>query len=95
MSIDEAYGIYDNVMDRLHNGEIRPDWAYALCLSEYEAVAYAWGARFSDLISLRFESWPTACSKCGLSLDYRLYGWMPSHDENERLGLHHIECPEV
>jgi hypothetical protein len=92
ISLEEAYRIYDNIWEMINRGEIPRDWANALCLSEYEATAFAHGAGLEDLVKLRFEGWPTNCSRCGLPVDYKDYGWWYVEDASGNPSLHHIEC---
>jgi HEAT repeat protein len=91
-SPNEAYRLYDRVMDGISTGSIPPDWAFALGLSEYEARAFLWGANLQDLLEFRYGGWPAVCSVCRLPIDYRIDNWVVSHDSESGLGLQHIDC---
>ena len=94
ISEEEAYRLYDRVMDGISSGTSAPDWAFALGLSEFEARAFAWGVDLQQLLTFRFGGWPTVCSRCKLPIDYRIDNWAVTHDQEVSAGLAHIACLE-
>lgn len=74
ISLDEAYDMLDNTIDQVHSGEIDPEWWNELQLSKYEVTARVQGASLMNLVRLRYNGWPTICNRCGLALDYRVFG---------------------
>ncbi len=93
ITIDGAQRIFEENLQRIHDGASENDWQVEFELSNYEATAYLHGATLEDLRKLRYEGWPASCSKCGLPLDHRVYGWWFVHSEDGVLRLRHIECP--
>jgi hypothetical protein len=95
ISLEEADRILDETIEMMHSGKLPPEWWLELGLSNYEVSAYSQGANLADIVRLRFEGWPTKCSRCGLPIDYRLYGWWFEHSNESELCLRHIECPTI
>ena len=95
VSIEEAERLFNDTIENVHSGAVSSDWRESLGFSEYEATACLQGAGLADLVRLRYGGWPTQCSRCGLTLDYRIYGWWFVHCENGEPCLRHIECPPV
>lgn len=93
LSLEEARNIFNEQIAKFHRGESTLDWREAFELSNYEATAYAHGATFSDLVKLRYEGWPTTCSRCGRPIDYKQYGWLFVHSEDGIPRLRHVVCP--
>src|SRR5687768_13165381 len=94
LSLEEAERIFDDWNQRFHSGEVTSPWDEQFELSRYEATAHLHGATLGDLVKLRYEGWPTACSLCGEPLDYTQYGWFFVHDDADgHPGLHHLLCP--
>ena len=71
ITIDEAYQIYDEIMDSAR----APYVAELLEMSDQEWTAYAQGASFGDIARWRFDGWPTRCAECGRSLNPSTYRW--------------------
>src|SRR4051794_11702713 len=95
ISVEEAERIFDETIQQIHKGELIPDWREILEMNNYEASAYLHGATFTDLVKLRYEGWPTVCCRCGLALDFRLYGWWFEHSEDGVPRLRHVTCPLI
>jgi hypothetical protein len=68
-------------------------WGSALALSAQESEAFAQGASSADLMSLRYDGWPTRCVKCGKPIHLRQTLWWFVRDETGKPGLRHIDCP--
>jgi hypothetical protein len=94
ISLKEAYRLCDEMIEEVHRGERDPHWWPVLGLSDYEATAFAHGASLENLVKLRYEGWPTICSRCRLPLDYTLYGWLFDGSDDDTLRLKHIVCPK-
>jgi hypothetical protein len=73
-------------------GAPNTNWGASLALATYEATAYAQGAGTHDLLKLRYEGWPSVCTKCGQPLDFKQLGWWFVRDDQGRPGLRHIDC---
>jgi hypothetical protein len=95
VSLDEAYRVFDETIAAIHRGEASPEWWTTLGFSQYEAAAYLHEATLADIVKLRYAGWPTSCCRCGLPLDYRLYGWWFVHADDEVPRIRHIECPTI
>lgn len=94
VSLGDAERTIAAAIDALHRGEGPTDWATTLGLSSYEATAYMHGAPLGALVMLRYDGWPTHCSRCGLPLDYRRYGWFyQGEGDDGKPCLRHITCP--
>lgn len=95
ISDEQARDIFDEHISKHNRGETTEDWSEAFELSRYEATAYLHEATLEDLAKLRYEGWPTTCSRCHCPLDYKLEGWWFVHSEDAVPRLRHIECPSV
>ena len=95
MSFDEANRIFDDVIEKIHTGDMPEHWADFLGFSHAESTAYLRGATLQALVKLRYEGWPDACSRCGLPVDYPQYNWWFARSDDSAPRLHHIECPQI
>jgi len=94
VSLGEAERTIDAAIDAFHQGEGATAWATTLGLSEHEHKAYLHGAALGALVMLRYDGWPTHCSRCGLPLDYRRDDWFYQGGGDEgKPHLRHITCP--
>lgn len=93
MTVEEAENIFDNIIDKIHNGQITSGWRKVLELSNYEATALLHGATLTDLVKVRYDGWPTHCSQCNLPLDYKKYGWFFCSNDEGIPKIEHIICP--
>jgi len=88
ISEDEAYSIYERVIQSDHGGR-----AFELLgLSKMEWTAFMQSTGFAVLAEWRRTGWPTVCSKCGRPLDHAAGGWWFTM-ESGVAGLKHIQCP--
>lgn len=78
---DQAYDIYDDIMDKHDSGEIDIDPREELNMDKYEWTAFAHGDSFEVIAKWRYEGWPNHCGKCGAEFDYRNFGWIVKDDE--------------
>jgi hypothetical protein len=92
ISTDEAYDLFDKVVNDYHRGKINIAWPEATGLNEYEASAKLQGATLEELEKLRYNGWPDKCCRCNKSIDYKSYGWMIRRIKGD-LCLEHIDCP--
>ena len=95
ISREEAERIFDETIEAIHCGISPSQWWETLGLSQYEATAYAHGGTLEDLMRLRYEGWPTSCSRCHLPIDHRLGRWWFEHSDDGVLRFTHIECPTL
>lgn len=95
VSLGEAERTIDAAFDVFHRREGPAAWETTLGLSKHEYTAYLHGATLEALVMLRYDGWPTHCSRCGLPLDYRRYGWWFYQGEGDegKPRLRHITCP--
>jgi protein-disulfide isomerase-like protein with CxxC motif len=85
---DQAWDIFNDIVDEFHDGLIKKDPFVEAMLDKYEATANAHGADFNVIAKWRYEGWPTICYKCKKPLDYKEFGW--SAKDNK---LKHLVCP--
>lgn len=95
ITLDQAQDIFDEHQRQFHSGGTSEQWTDAFELSLYEATAYLHGGTLVDLAKLRYEGWPTTCSRCHCPLDHKLGGWWFVRSEDGVPRLRHIECPSV
>ncbi len=93
LSPEEARNRLDEALDQFRAGNEQLDWANKVGLSEQEKTAYAQGACLTDIAILRYEGWPSVCSKCGKPIYYKEYGWWFDGDQTGTPNLRHIQCP--
>jgi 3-methyladenine DNA glycosylase AlkD len=93
ISQEDAYHYFDDWRRRFDAGEITVNWSEWFHLSVYEATAHGHGAGFIELAWLRYGGWPTECSICGETIDYRQGGWWYRGTEAGEVTLEHIVCP--
>jgi hypothetical protein len=93
ITFNDANRIFDDVIEKIHTGDMPEHWAEFLGFSRDEFAAYLRGATLEALVKLRYEGWPDACSRCGHPVDYRLYNWWFARSADHAPRLHHIECP--
>jgi hypothetical protein len=89
ITIDQAYDIYNNVMDTL----IDPDIAKQIGLTDIEWTAYCHGVTFDVLEHWRYEGWPNTCSECQEKIIITQFGWF-AIEENDKWVLLHNYCLE-
>jgi hypothetical protein len=93
ITLQQAEQIFDETIQKIHNHESPPEWWETLGMSKHEATAYAHGADLEDIVKLRFNGWPSSCSRCGQPIDYKQYGWWFVHQKDGKPRLRHIVCP--
>lgn len=89
IGIDDAYRIYDEIMDRFHNGNLNVFPREELCMDNFEWTAFAHGASLETIADWRKNGWPKTCANCDQTLDYKKYGWRIEADR-----LRCIKCIE-
>ena len=87
ITLDQAYDIFDDIVDKSHRAIIKNDPFIEAMFDKYEATANAHGADFDVIAKWRYEGWPTICSKCKKPLNYKVFGW--SAKDNK---LKHLVC---
>jgi hypothetical protein len=94
VSPEEAEELVDRTVDECNERGIDdPPWWRLLGLSDWEATAYADGARPTEIARLRYDGWPTECGYCHRPLDYHEYGWrFFSQGGLGRGVLIHLDC---
>jgi hypothetical protein len=93
MDEDAAYDAFDEAVRRVHARETPDDWSTQLGLSSEEARGSMHAASLRQLMRVRYEGWPSASCRCGLSLDGRQDPWWFVHRVDGRPALRHIERP--
>ena len=83
ITVDEADVIFEEVVNKFHNGELEISIYEYVKFNEYEATADASGIDYGVLAGWRKNGWPTSCSGCGKLINYKKYGWII--DENDEL----------
>lgn len=89
ISVDDAYQIYDEVMDKFHSGKIDTKPHDELCMNNYEWTAFAHGAGLEVIANWRKNGWPQICVNCKKVIDYTKYGWIA-----QPKGLKCLKCNE-
>lgn len=87
ITINEAYDIFDDVIEKFHNGEIKMDPYDYLCIDRYERTANGHALSLSTLSIWRKTGWPNKCGICGKDIDYKNFYWTIKNDT-----LVHIDC---
>jgi len=89
ISIDEAYDIFDEVVDKYHDGEINNIPSEELKLDKYEWNAICHGINMQVLGEWRRSGWPQKCNSCGTYINYKEDSWIIKN--NKLIG---IDCCE-
>lgn len=81
ITIDQAYDIFDGVVDKFHKGILKDDIFDYLCMDRYERTARAHALSLLTLAKWRKDGWPKQCSRCGAEIDYKKFGWTIKDDK--------------
>ena len=87
ITIDEAYDIFDEVVEKFHNGQIKQDPYDYMCMDRYERTANAHALSLLTLAKWRKEGWPQQCGKCNKEIDYKKFYWTIRDNT-----IVHIDC---
>jgi hypothetical protein len=84
---DQAYDIFDEVVDRAHKGKLSHPINEEIKLDKYEWTASCHGIGFKTIAKWRYEGWPNTCPVCKKSINYKDYHWATKNNK-----LFHHEC---
>lgn len=93
ISLDEAYDLKDEAVDKLHKGEIK-DWVSYLGLNVWEVGSNANVVGLRNLAKLRYQGWAKNCDRCGRRIIKEKGGWWFDMDENGNPLLRHLSCED-
>ena len=88
ISKEEAYAIYNRVMDSSEAGPA-PE---LLGMSHQEWSAWGYGVGFAELAKWRHEGWPDICPKCGKKIDITKPGWFVKKKGKRHVIFHAPDC---
>jgi hypothetical protein len=88
ITVDQAYNIYDDIMDSL----LASYAAQNLGLTLTEWTAFCHGLSLDILAHWRYEHWPDICPVCLKKIEIDQYGWFASKDHEGIWILRHIKC---
>lgn len=93
ITLEEAYDLRDDAVDRAHAGEFE-DISKYLGFDVWEVSSNANVAGLENLAKLRYEGWAETCYKCRRKIIKEKGGWWFDMDENDSLLLRHISCED-
>jgi len=76
ISEDNAYDIYEKVMDEYHSDKLKVEPREELMLNNHEWTAFVQGADFITLSKWREKGWPKVCYNCKKEINYKEYNWL-------------------
>ena len=75
LTVEQAYDIMEETIDKFHKGEIEGELHLFLGLNNYEWTAISHSLDLQTLANWRKNGWPQKCYNCGSEIDYKKYGW--------------------
>ncbi|MHA6260700.1 hypothetical protein ACXYMX_12515 [Sporosarcina sp. CAU 1771] len=78
---DKAYKIFDEVMERFHDGDLDIEPQEYLLLNEFEYTAFCHTAGLQIIAKWRKEGWPKFCNLCRKDINHKKYGWTIKNDK--------------
>lgn len=76
LTVDQAYDIMDELMEKYHDGELEDEVESMLGLNNFEWTAICHSLDILTLANWRLKGWPKECSVCGSDFDYKNYNWI-------------------
>lgn len=93
ITLDEAYDLKDEAVDKFASGEIK-NWTSYLGLDLYETAALMSSTRLKDVEKFRYEGWSNSCIQCGKKIIKEKGGWWVDRDQNDNPVLRHLSCED-
>lgn len=76
ISKEEAYQIFDEIVEKFHAGQIKNPPNEEMCMNNFEWTAVMFGIDLAVLADWRKGGWPKSCSNCNKTIDYTKFGWI-------------------
>lgn len=93
ITLEEAYDLQDDAVDRAHAGEFEDIDKY-LGLKPWEAGSNTNVIGLENLAKLRYEGWAETCYKCQRKIIKEKGGWWFDVGKNGSPLLRHISCKD-
>lgn len=93
ITLDEAYDLRDDAVDRAHAGEFGDIDDY-LGFDSYERSSNADTIGLDKLADFRYHGWTKTCYKCGRKVIKEKFGWWFDMDTKGNPLLRHLSCED-
>ena len=90
---EQAHKIYDEVISRIHQGDLPADWVSILGFSVREATAFCHAVGLRALAGWRRTGWPDQCELCKAPIGAT--NWWAMEDSQGKGVLVHLSCLPV